>query len=59
MPKARKLQIALDVTAYDHVISRCVCCSFLCGEDQYTGKRTATGSVNSCAPKATNFFNLL
>ena len=38
MPKARKLQIALEATAYYHVISRCVRRAFLCGEDQLTGK---------------------
>ena len=38
MPKARKLQIALEATAWYHVISRCVRSAFLCGQDQVTGR---------------------
>ena len=38
MTRARKSIVDLSATSYYHVISRCVRCSFLCGEDRYSGK---------------------
>jgi hypothetical protein len=38
MPQSRKSQISLIDTPYYHCVSRCVCRSFLCGEDKLSGQ---------------------
>ncbi len=38
MPKPRKAQVSIEDTPYYHIISRCVRRTFLCGEDDQTGK---------------------
>ncbi len=40
MPRARKDIVPLEDTPFYHIISRCVRCAFLCGNDGYSGKNS-------------------
>ena len=42
MTQARKTLISVEDTPYYHLVTRCVCRTFLCGVDKASGKITNT-----------------